>query len=270
MVNGGFLIIDNEMVQITGFPNPNTVDVTRGVQTTSAAPHNASAVVTIITAYNPSQTENIGDLDNSQTSIRVFAEDNISSGDFIRIDNEFMLVSSSVEDPNGQVTLVLAEEKPNPSYNGQQFKIRYLYSQVRLTGHDFLNIGTGTKTQTNFPGLPIQSPAPGNEVTENFPGRVYYVSTDQDGNFSVGKYFRVNQSTGSTTLNASSFDLSGLTSLQLGSIGGQIGESINEFSSDPTLSSSSNQKVPTENAVKTYVDTELTNLKGYIFWAGGI
>ena len=133
-----------------------------------------------------------------------------------------------------------------------------------------MNIGTGTKTQTNYPGLPLQSPAPGNEVTENFPGRVYYVSTDQDGNFSVGKYFKVNQSTGSTTLNASSFDLSGLTSLQLGSIGGQIGESINEFSSDGTLSSESNQKVPTEAAVKTYVDTELTNLKGYIFWAGGI
>ncbi|AOV58841.1 tail fiber-like protein [Synechococcus phage S-CAM3] len=270
MSNGGFLIIDNEMVQITGFPNPNTVDVVRGVQTTTAAPHNASAVATIVTAYNPTQTENIGDLTNSQTSIRVFAEDNIQGGDYIRIDNEFMLVNASVEDPNGQVTLILAEEKPNPSYDGQNFKIRYLYSQVRLTGHDFLNIGTGTKTQTNFPGLPIQSPAPGNEVTENFPGRVYYVSTDQDGNFSVGKYFRVNQSTGSTTLNASSFDLSGLTSLQLGSIGGQIGESINEFSSDGTLSSDSNQKVPTESAVKTYVDTELTNLKGYIFWAGGI
>ena len=270
MVNGGYLIVDNEMVEITGFPGPTSVSVTRGVQTTTAAPHNAGAVTTIITAYNPAQTENIGDLDNSQTSIRVFAEDNITSGDYIRIDNEFMLVSASVEDPNGQVTLVLAEEKPNPSFNGQNFRIRYLYSQVRLTGHDFLDIGTGTKTQTNYPGLPIQQPAPGNEVTENFPGRVYYVSTDQDGNFSVGKYFRVNQSTGSTTLNASSFDLSGLTSLQLGSIGGQIGESITEFSSDGTLSSESNQKVPTEAAVKTYVDTELTNLKGYIFWAGGI
>ncbi len=270
MVNGGFLIIDDEMVEVTGFPGPTQVSVTRGVQTTSAAPHNAGAVTVAITAYNPTQTENIGDLDNSQTSIRVFNEDSILSGDYIRVDNEFMLVSSSVEDPNGQVTLILAEEKPNPSYNGQNFKIRYLYSQVRLTGHDFLNIGTGTKTQTNFPGLPIQSPAPGNEVTENFPGRVYYVSTDQDGNFSVGKYFKVNQSTGSTTLNASSFDLSGLTSLQLGSIGGQIGESINEFSSDPTLSSASNQKVPTEAAVKGYVDSELVKLKGYAFWAGGI
>ena len=112
MANGGYLIVDDEMVEITGFPGPTTVAVTRGVQTTTAAPHNASAVVTIITAYNPAQTENIGDLDNQQTSIRVFAEDNITTGDYIRIDNEFMLVASSVEDPNGQVTLILAEESP--------------------------------------------------------------------------------------------------------------------------------------------------------------
>ena len=79
----------------------------------------------------------------------------------------------------------------------------------------------------------------GNEVTEDFPGRVFYVSTDQDGNFKVGRYFRVNQATGATTLNASSFDLSGLSSLRLGSIGAQIGESINEFSSDVTLSANS-------------------------------
>ena len=49
---------------------------------------------------------------------------------------------------------------------------------------------------------------------------------------------------------------SGLTSLRLGSIGVQLGESINEFSSDGTLSGNSNTAVPTEQAVKTYVDTQ--------------
>jgi len=57
-------------------------------------------------------------------------------------------------------------------------------------------------------------------------------------------------------LDASAFDLSGLTSLRLGSIGAQLGESINEFSSDGTLSGNSNTAVPTEQAVKTYVDTQ--------------
>ena len=55
-------------------------------------------------------------------------------------------------------------------------------------------------------------------------------------------------------------DLAGLTSLRLGSIGAQLGESINEFSSDGTLSGNSNTAVPTEQAVKTYVDTQLAAL----------
>ena len=119
-----------------------------------------------------------------------------------------------------------------------------------------MSIGTGGKATTNYPGEPTQAASQGNEVTETYPGRVYFVSTDQDGNFRVGNYFRVDQSTGRATLDASAFDLAGLTSLRLGSIGAQLGESINEFSSDGTLAGNSNTAVPTEQAVKTYVDTK--------------
>jgi hypothetical protein len=99
-----------------------------------------------------------------------------------------------------------------------------------------------------------------NEIVENLPGRVFYVSTDQDGNFRVGDFFKVDQATGRATLNANAFDLSGLTSLRLGSIGAQIGEQINEFSADGTLSGNSNLAVPTEQAVKTYVDQSINSL----------
>ena len=95
---------------------------------------------------------------------------------------------------------------------------------------------------------------------ETAPGRVYYISTDQDGNFRVGNYFRIDQATGRATLDASAFDLSGLTSLRLGSIGAQIGESINEFSSDVTLSGNSNLAVPTEKATKGYIDQALGDI----------
>ena len=170
----------------------------------------------------------------------------------------------SSNDPRtgGTATLTLSQEKLNtaPAYYGQHFNIRYNYSQVRLTGHDFLSIGTGGKTSTNYPGEPIQAASQGNEVTELLPGRVYYASTDQDGNFRVGNYFRIDQATGRATLDASAFDLSGLTSLRLGSIGAQLGESINEFSADGLLSGNSNTAVPTEQAVKTYVDTAFANL----------
>lgn len=174
-------------------------------------------------------------------------------------------VSGTYTGTSSEMILILAQEKPTGSASGAVVTLRQKYSQIRLTGHDFLNIGTGGTATTNYPGTPTQPPAQGNETDEAFPGRVYYVSTDQEGNFRVGEYFRIDQATGKATLNASAFDLSGLSSLRLGSIGAQLGESINEFSSDATLSGNSNQAVPTEYAVKTYVDgrtPDQTNVAG--------
>jgi hypothetical protein len=48
--------------------------------------------------------------------------------------------------------------------------------------------------------------------------------------------------------------------LRLGSIGAQIGAQINEFSTDSTFSQNSNVKVPTQAAVKTYVDSKVANI----------
>ena len=86
-------------------------------------------------------------------------------------------------------------------------------------------------------------------------GRVYFTSTVQRGGFRVGDLFKIEQATGVATLNADAFDLTGLTLLQLGQIGAQIGATINEFSTDGTLGGNSDIAVPTEQAVKTYVDT---------------
>ena len=159
----------------------------------------------------------------------------------------------------GNSVIVLSTEKSQgrKAPEGQSVRIRYKYSQARLTGHDFLSIGTGNATTTNYPGNPTVPADQSSEVLEQSQGRVYYVSTDQDGNFRVGNYFRIDQATGRATLDASAFDLSGLTSLRLGSIGAQLGASINEFSTDGTFSGNSNLAVPTEAAVKTYVDTKL-------------
>jgi len=123
------------------------------------------------------------------------------------------------------------------------------FSNVRLTGHDFLDIGTGDIASTNYPGGPLQAADQSDEVTETNGGRVYWTSTDQIGDFRVGDLFRIQQSTGIATLNADAFDLSGLSELQLGSIGAELGATINEFSTDQTLSGNSNTAVPTENAV---------------------
>ena len=147
------------------------------------------------------------------------------------------------------------------------------FSLARLTGHDFLQVGTGGTDTTNWPNNPTQNPDKADQIitNETDPGRVYYTSTDDEGNFYVGDQFKVDQATGNVTLDASAFNLSGLESLRLGSVGGLIGAAVNEFSTDTGLTQSSNTKVPTQNAVKVYVDTvDGTTPDGGVFTVTGI
>ena len=130
------------------------------------------------------------------------------------------------------------------------------YSNCRFTGHDFLDIGTGGFADTNYPNEPLQPADQADEVEFNTGGRVYWTSSDQGGDFRVGDLFRIQQATGIATLNADAFDLSGLTELQLGSIGAQLGSTINEFSTDEAMSGNSNQAVPTENAIVGYIQRD--------------
>lgn len=157
--------------------------------------------------------------------------------------------------------------------------IRIRYSQVRLTGHDFLDIGTGNFTQTNYPGLPLQDPIPANETVDSDGGRVFYTSTDQDGNFRVGGLFNVEQSTGVATLNADAFNIAGLNELSLGSVAlGGSGATINEFSTDPFFTADSDNVIPTQRAIKAYITSQIggggsslnvnTLTAGVIFIAG--
>lgn len=178
-------------------------------------------------------------------------------------------VSSVTANSVAYHVLVFSTSRATPVASGVAVNVRKEYSQVRLTGHDFLNVGTGGSDTTNWPGSPTQSKSQANQVVTlaTDPGRVYYVATDEDGNFYVGDQFKVEQATGQVTLDSSAFDLSGLESLQLGSIGGLIGASVNEFSTDGTMSQNSNTKVPTQAAVRSYVST-LSSVSGN-FTVGG-
>ena len=136
--------------------------------------------------------------------------------------------------------------------------LRIRYSQVRLTGHDFLDIGTGNFAETNYPGIPTQLPNPTRETNDFGGGRVFYTSTDQDGNFRVGELFSVEQSTGIATLNADAFNISGLQELQLGNLElGGTGAVINEFSTDGTFTANSDNIVPTQKAIRTYIQSQI-------------
>jgi hypothetical protein len=144
--------------------------------------------------------------------------------------------------------------------HGDMITTRLNYSQVRLTGHDFLYIGTGNQSVTNYPsGVSINNALAGNQTVELNYGRVFFTSTDQDGNFKVGNLFGVQQATGIVTLSASQFGLSGLSTLSLGGVAlGSSGVVIQGFSTDGTFTANTDSVIPTQKAIKTYLTSRLT------------
>jgi hypothetical protein len=144
--------------------------------------------------------------------------------------------------------------------HGMEVVIREKYSQVRITGHDFLDIGSGNFEETNYPVLYKNydfTTEPQQEVQNLNGGRVFYTSTDQDGNFRAGEQFAVEQSTGIITIAAEFFDLAGLTELRLAGINVGSTAVIREFSKDGLFLQNSNNIIPTQRAVRTYLQSRL-------------
>ena len=128
-------------------------------------------------------------------------------------------------------------------------------STCRATGHDFLDIGTGGFNTTNFPNVTLGAPAQNadqeKEVDERDKGRVFYVSTDQDGFFRVGRFFTVDQGTGTVTFSAS------IALSNLDGLGFKRGVVASEFSADDAMTDNASDSVPTESAVRGYVNRRI-------------
>ena len=155
-----------------------------------------------------------------------------------------------------QISPSIAVEDALP--DGDPVELRIRFSQARLTGHDFLDIGTGGFTSTNYPNTPLIQPTQANETVDSNGGRVFFTATDQDGNFRVGDLFSIEQSTGVATLNADAFNIAGLQELSLGEVTlGGNSASINEFSTDPFFTANSDTVVPTQRAVKAYIEAQI-------------
>jgi hypothetical protein len=139
--------------------------------------------------------------------------------------------------------------------NGSKGNLTIRISLTRVTSHDLLEIGTGSYADTNYPneiyGPSVNVLNESNETEERDVGRVFYVTTDQFGNFSVGPYFRVDQGTGTVTF-ASSIALSNLDG-----IGFKRGVPVSEFSTDSSFADNSIDTVPTENAARVYIERRL-------------
>ena len=169
------------------------------------------------------------------------------------------LLSASTGNNLVRFTLTPSIPDQDTLIHGTNVTIYENYSQIRITGHDFLDVGTGNFDETNYPNVNVLNGQPFNEVVETNGGRVFYTSTDQDGNFRAGELFAVEQATGIVTISAQFFDLQGLTELTLGGVRlGGSGVVIREFSTDPTFTANSNNIVPTQRAIKAYLQNRLS------------
>jgi hypothetical protein len=128
-------------------------------------------------------------------------------------------------------------------------------STCRATGHDFLDIGTGSYSTTNYPvtiyGNPVLSKQQANEVIEDGVGRVFYVTSDQNGIFRVGRFFTVDQGTGTVTFSAS------IALSNLDGLGFKRGVVVSEFSTDSSMTNNAPEVVPVQSAVRGYIDKRL-------------
>jgi hypothetical protein len=128
-------------------------------------------------------------------------------------------------------------------------------STCRCSAHDLLDIGTGGYNTTNYPyqiyGNPFIKADQTKEIKEETVGRVFYVTTDQNGIFRVGRYFTVDQGTGTVTFSAS------IALSNLNGLGFKRGVVIAEFSTDNTMTNDASDTVPTQSAVRGYVDNRL-------------
>lgn len=143
-------------------------------------------------------------------------------------------------------------------------EITVAISLLRATGHDFTQIGTGGYNDSNYPNVILGDPvnslatnytdadtAQSAQIWERRKGRVFFVTTDQDGFFRVGKFFSVDQSTGDITF-AGEIGLSNANSL-----GFKKGVTINEFSADDSFADDSASAVATEKATASYINRVL-------------
>ena len=138
---------------------------------------------------------------------------------------------------------------------GTAAQITTRISTCRATGHDFLDIGTGGYSTTNYPtqiyGNPTQSKQQANEVYEEGVGRVFYVTSDQNGIFRVGRFFTVDQGTGTVTFSAS------IALSNLDGLGFKRGVVVSEFSTDSSMTNNAPEVVPVQSAVRGYIDKRL-------------
>lgn len=176
------------------------------------------------------------------------------------------LVTSVATGSNGNERYVSTYPSPPSVTTGDKVYFHQL-SNISTGGLVMEYVGSGVTYNAlpKFGGVPNRN----REITEYAPGRVFYSTVDNIGNLKIGDFFAVNQLTGEVTIDARSFNLSGINNIgPFKRNGVAVGVVLQEVSNNTTLLDSQFQygetTVPTQYAVKGYIDVRdnrLNNLE---------
>jgi hypothetical protein len=249
-----------------------------GYNSTWTVSNNLAPTTTQFTVTNASNFGAIGFVSNAGTATPVAATGGIGFYTVAQTQTAASgaIATNSIVTPVATATVVKKEvttattnalgiSKPVNSINAPTLRLGYpagtaaqvttRISTCRATGHDFLDIGTGSYSTTNYPyqiyGNPAKSRNQANEIQEDGVGRVFYVTTDQNGIFRVGKFFTVDQGTGTVTFSAS------IALSNLDGLGFKRGVVVSEFSTDSSLTNNAPDTVPVQSAIRGYIDKRL-------------
>ena len=194
-----------------------------------------AAVPRDVVQSTPTETDDFGIIDIDDKEEIIYPASSAGLSSTVVLGNENIILRAGLQEQSpGTVTINI--------------------STCRATGHDFLDVGTGGFNTSNYPnvifGLP-QAPDQSREVDERTKGRVFYVSTDQNGIFRVGRFFSVDQGTGTVSFSAS------IALSDVDGLGFKRGVVVTEFSTDTAMTDNASDTVPTESAVRGYINRRL-------------
>lgn len=192
------------------------------------------------------------------------------------------LVTDAVDSDTYDVAFGGTEGAPpyvDVGHNIAFFQVSYLSTG----GHVFEYVGDLERGGT-YNSLPEYGgiPSSANEIKYELPAKVFFTASDHLGNQRVGEFFSINQATGSVKLDAKNFDLTRISSLgPFLRDGVAQGVVMREVSANEGLKASTGaadpSTVPTQSAVKTYVDKRAVPIDGvgivdgaFLRWNNGV
>jgi hypothetical protein len=179
----------------------------------------------------------------------------------LKLGNVFYKVISITEDAtNWLVVAVDQDGKKIPYYNIGAIAYFHDISNLSSGGLALEYVGSGVTYNAlpRYGGVPNDTKQVVDGKTNGksalIPGRVYYVTISNDGNFKIGEYFAVNFIDGSVTISADNFNLANIRQIGPFSAGGTY---ATEISLDPTLThigrpADDDHTLPTQSAVRGF------------------